>query len=195
MKRIIWLIIAVGAVVYFSNSYIEKRAQEKATFVENERLEHATKSAVSQMASRTNSITDWETILNKGKDFGYGSIMTVELERLWMQKRPILFIGSIKDITTHDQSQYAVLVERSVHSTLGTELQLSLLSNKDRLDSFLKEHPELFEGVQFDNDVAVVAKIDSIRTVYFSEEGGWRKEVKIGEGELIDVLYTGDVRF
>ncbi|RJQ46882.1 MAG: hypothetical protein C4528_06215 [Gammaproteobacteria bacterium] len=199
MKRIVWIIIAVAAVGYFSNSYMEKRAKREAERAEVERVEHATKAAVSQMASRTNSVTGWETNLSKGERFRFEPILTVELERLWLQQRPILFIGSIKDIATRDQSQYVVLVERSLFSSFdymfGTELQLSLLSNKDRVDSFLKEHPDLFKDFGFKNGVAVVAQINSIRTTYVSGEEGEREEVKIGDGELIDLLYTGDVRF
>ena len=199
MKKIIWIIIAVAAVGYFSNSYMEKRAKSEAERAEAERVEHATKAAVSQMALRTKSVTDWETNLSKGERFRFEPILTVELERLWLQQRPILFIGSIKDIATHDQSQYIVSVERSLFSSFGymfgTELQLSLLSNKDRVDSFLIEHPDLFKDFGFKNGVAVVAQINSIRTTYVSGEEGKREEVKIGDGELIDILYTGDIRF
>lgn len=199
MKRIVWIIIAVAAVSYFSNSYMEKRAKRETKRVETERLEHATKAAVSKMASRTNSVTDWEANLSKGERFRLEPILTVELERLWMQQRPIVFIGSIKDIATRDQSQYVVLVERSLFSSFdymfGTELQLSLLSNKDKVDSFLKEHPDLFKDFGFKNGVAVVAQINSIRTTYVTGEEGEREEVKIGDGELIDILYTGDVAF
>ena len=199
MKRIIWIIVAVAVVGYFFNSYTENKAKRETDRVEAERIEQATKDAVSQMTSRTNAVRDWEENFSKGEKFRFAPILTVELERLWLQQRPILFIGAIKDIASHNQAQYAVLVERSLFGSfdfmLGTELQLSLLSNKEKIDIFLKEHPDLFKDFGFNNGVAVVARINSIRTTYVTGEEGEREEVKIGDGELIDILYTGDITF
>lgn len=199
MKRIVLIIAAIAVAGYFFNSYMENKARRKAERVEAERIEQATKTALSQMASRTNAVRDWEANLSKGESFRFEPILTVELEQLWLQQRPILFIGSIKDIATHDQSQYVVLVERSLFGSFDymfeTELQLSLLSDKDRVDSFLKEHPDLFKDYGFNNSVAVVARINSIRTTYVLGEEGERDEVKIGDGKLIDILYIGDVTF
>ncbi len=178
---------------------MEKQAKREAERAEEEKTELSTKTAVSQMASRTNAVTDWGKNLSKGDKFRLEPILTIELERLWLQQRPILFIGAIKDIATHDQSHYTVLVERSLFGSFeymfGTKLQLSLVSEKDRLDTFLNGHPDLFKDNGFNNGIAVVAHIDSIRTAYVPGEEGEREEVKIGDGELVDILYTGDVTF
>lgn len=199
MKKIVWLIIVIATGGYFINSHMESKARREAKRAEEKKIELATKTAVSQMASRTNAVTDWEANLCKGDKFRFEPILTIELERLWLQQRPILFIGTIKDIATHDKSHYTVLVGRSLFGSFdymfGTELQLELVSEKDRLDTFLKEHPDLFKDYGFKNGIAVVAHIDSIRTTYVPGEEGERDEVKIGDGELIDILYTGDVSF
>ena len=199
MKKIVWIVIAAAVIGYFINSYTVNKAKREAERAEAERIEQATKTAVSQMASRTNAIPDWEARLSKGERFRFEPILTVELERLWLQQRPILFIGAIKDVATHDDSQYEVLIERSLYGSFdfmfGTELQLSLLSSKSRIDSFLKEHPDLFKDYGFKNGVAVVARINAIRTVSVPGEEGEREEVKIGDGELLDILHTGDVTF
>ena len=76
-----------------------------------------------------------------------------------------------------------------------TTIQLSLLSEKEKVDSFLKEYPALFKYYGLKNGVAVVARINSIRTTYVPGEEGGREEVKIGNGELVDILYTGHVTF
>ena len=199
MKKIVWIIIVIAVGGYFINLYMENKAKREAEHAKEEKIALATKTAVSQMASRTNAVTDWETNLSRGDKFRFEPILTIELERLWRQQRPILFIGAIKDIATHDQSHYTVLVERSLFGSFeyifGTELQVSLISEKDRLDTFLKEHPELFKDNGFKNGIAVVAHIDSIRTVYITGEEGEREEIKVGDGELVDILYTGDITF
>ena len=199
MKKIILIIIAVVIGGYFVNSYMENKAKRDAEVAEAKRIEQATKSAVAQMVSQTGAVDGWEVRLSKGENFRFETILTVELERLWLQNQPILFIGSIKDIATYDQSHYTVSVERSLFGSFeymfGTELQLSLLSRKERMDSFLKKHPDLFKDYGFNNGVAVVARINAIRTMYVPGEEGERVEVKIGDGELVDIMYTGDVQF
>lgn len=194
MKKIVWIIIAVAVIGYFINSYTVNKAMREAERAEAKRIEQSTKTKVSRMASRTNAISNWEENLSKGESFRFEPILTVELEQFWLQQKPILFIGSIKDIATHDHSQYVVLLERSLYGSFdymfGTELQLSLLSSKAQVDSFLKKYPDLFKDYGFNNGVAVVARINSIRTTTVLGD-----EVKIGDGELLDILYTGDVTF
>jgi hypothetical protein len=196
MKKIIWIIIAIAAVAFFFNSYIENNARREASRAKAEKIEHAIKNAVSQMASRTNAVKDWESKLSKGEYFRFEPILTVELEKLWLQQAPVLFIGSIKDIATHDQSQYVVVIERSIFGNLdhmyGTELELSLFSDKNKIDTLLEEHPDLFKDFGLKNGVAVVARINSIKTTYVAGEEGERNEVKTGHGELVDILYTGN---
>ena len=67
------------------------------------------------------------------------------------------------------------------------------IASKEIVDSFLRKHPDLFK--RFNDSVAVVARIYSIRTINIFGEEGQRREVKIGDGELVDIRYTGDVHF
>jgi len=117
MKRIVWIIISVAVAGYFFNSYTVNKAEREAERAEAKRIEQAMKTTVLQMASRSNAVSNWEANLSKGESFRFEPILTVELERLWLQQRPILFVGSIKDIATHDHSQYVVLVERSLYGS------------------------------------------------------------------------------
>ena len=201
MKKIIWIIVALVIGGYLVNSYLENEAKRDAERAKAKRVKQTIKSAVAEMVSRTGAVDDWDSRLSKGERFRFGSIFTVELEKLWLENHPILFIGNIKDIATYNESHYIVLIERSLFSSFdymfGTELQLSLLSSKERIDSFLKQHPDLFKdnAYGFSNGVAVIARVKTIRTTYVPGEEGEREEVRIGEGELVNILYTGDVRF
>lgn len=199
MKKTIWILIALVAGGYFVNSYFENKAKREAEEAEAKRVERAIRSSVAQMVSRTGAIHDWEQLLSKGEIWRFEPILTIELERLWLNKEPILFIGAVKDIATHDQTQYKVIVERSLFGrseyVFDTELQLSLISKKEQIDSFLKKHPNLFKDNGFNNGIGVVAHINAIRTMYVPGEEGEREEVKIGDGELIDIIFTGGVTF
>lgn len=181
---------------YFVNSYLEKSSKREGERAEQKRIEQTTKSLVAEMISRTNAIDGWEHQLSKGEECRVEPILTVELEKLWLVNRPILFIGAIKDIGTQNESHYTVLVEwGSLNHMFVTELQLSLSSPKGRIDAFLKQHPDLFKEYGFNNGVAVIARVNGIRTVYVSGKEGERNEAKIGEGELVDIVYTGRVEF
>ena len=199
MKKIIWIIVVLAIGGYLVHSYLEKRAKLEAEGAEAKRIEQTIRSSVAEMVSRTNAVDGWDRLLSKGERFRFEPILTVELEKLWLASRPILFIGAIKDIATHNESHYTVLVERSLLGSFDymfdTELQLSLLSPKQRIDSFLKQHPNLFKEYGFNNSVAVIARVNTIRTTYISGEEGARDEVKIGNGVLVDILFTGDVQF
>ena len=198
MKKIIWIIVALVIGGYLVNSYLENEAKRDAERAKAKRVKQTIKSAVAEMVSRTGAVDDWDSRLSKGERFRFGSIFTVELEKLWLENHPILFIGNIKDIATYNESHYIVLIKRNFlfGYMFGTELQLSLLSSKERIDSFLKQHPDLFkDSYGFSNGVAVIARVKTIRTTYVPGEEGEREEVRIGEGELVNILYTGDVRF
>lgn len=199
MKKIIWILVAFVVGGYFVNSYLETKAKREAEEAKAKRIELSIKSSVAQMVSRTGAIVDWEQRLCKGEGFQLGGFLTIELERLWLQNHPILFKGTVKDITTHDQTQYKVLVEKrgfgSFKCLFGPELQLSLLSRKEQIDSFLQKHPGLFHDPGFNNSVVVVAHINAIRTTDVHGAEGEREEIKIGDGELVDIIFTGDVTF
>ncbi|MEK6690026.1 MAG: hypothetical protein AABY78_01845 [Nitrospirota bacterium] len=77
----------------------------------------------------------------------------------------------------------------------GTELQLMLQCPKQKVDLFLKAHPNLLKDFWVKNEVTVVADIDEIDTKLVSGPDGEREEIKIGKGKCIDMLYTGDVKF
>ena len=191
------MVLAIGG--YLVNSYLGKRAKREAERAEAKRIEQTIRSSLAEMVSRTNAVDGWDRLLSKGERFRFEPILTVELEKLWLTNRPILFIGAIKDIATHNESHYTVLIERSLLGSFdymfNTELQLSLLSPKQRIDSFLKQHPDLFKEYGFNNSIAVIARINAIRTIYISGEERARDEVKIGNGVLVDILFSGNIQF
>jgi hypothetical protein len=199
MKRLIGIIVVLLIGAYFVNSFLENKTKEKAKKAEKARIEMATKDAVSQLVKRTNAIDNWEKDLSKGEQYRFGSILTLELERLWLTDRPILFIGSIKDISTIDQENYRIRIERSFFHKLNymfkTELQLDLQCSKQRIDSLLREHPNLLKDFGFNNGVAFVADIDKIETTIVSGSEDKKEEIRIGKGKCLDMLYIGGVHF
>lgn len=198
ITKLIWIVVAVAIGVFFVNKLLDDRAKRDAQRAETHRVEQETKTVVSKMAADSNAVTDWDKRLGKDGNYRMSPVLTIELEQLWQGDRPILFIGSIKDISSGVGGDYLVLMERGLFTSdpmFATELRLSLHAPKALIDPFLAKHPKLFADSGFNNGVAVVAKVQAINTSDERGEDGERVEVKTGLGELLEIQYTGDVFF
>ena len=194
MKRAIWILIVIVVGAYFANNHFENRARRKAKEAEAEKVKQARKDAVARLVTRTNAFDQWEKDLSKGRRIRPDPILTIELERLWLQDRPILFIGTISDIATSNEENYTVEIQRALLINapylFSTNLQLDLQCSKQKVDLFLKAHPNLFLGYDFKNVdvVAVVAKINKIETKTVAGSEGQEEKTKIGKGRCIDMV-------
>lgn len=198
MKRIVWIIIIIAVIGYFISNYLEDQAKKKADEAEKERIELATKDAVSKMVQQHNASSDWQDKLTRGERIRREKILSIELENLWIPQ-PILFIGSIQDVSTLDDENYRLEIERDILHNLShyyfTELKLELSCNKKIFDDLMKENKKLFTDFGFSNGVAFIADISQVKSDFYIDEEGNKKEVRIGIGKCIDLIYIGRVRF
>jgi hypothetical protein len=201
MKKFIWILIVLVVVGYFVNSYLNKEAHNEAIKIKREQANQATISSIKKMVSRTGAIGEWEKQLSNGESFRFEPLLTIELEKVWLIKEPILFIGNIKDIATYNETLYKIILERNIYLgsydyEFSTGLNLSLTARKNMIDEFLRKYPNLLS--LYDNNVAVIARISSIRSIYIPYEEmdiNGERNIKVGDGELIDILYIGDLNF
>ena len=172
----------------------EREGLQKAEWA---RAKRETVEGISRLVAETNAVVDWDRQLSKGKKYRLEPILTIELERLWMSGRPILFLGAIDDIKTHDAEMYTVTWSQSLDAVLkymfDTDLHLSLRCNRKEIDAFLAANPKLFENAGFNNVVAVIANITAIRTDRMSKGDEGSKETRVGDGACLRLLYVGDV--
>ena len=197
LKKLKWILLGLLIGAYTINTYFVNKAANEAKQIESNRKQQVIKDSINELVSSTSAIENWEESLGKGEAYRLEPIMTVELEQLWLQGKPILFIGDIKDIATYDDNFYTLSLERGLFSSsdfeFSTELQLSLSAPKQKIDTLLDLHPDLFKRSAFDNNIAVVAQVQNIQSKTKSGEEGAHQEDKIGVGELIDILYIGDI--
>ena len=199
MKKAIWIVLVFVIAGYLINSYLTNEKKREEEQAENTRIEKKIKDEISRFASESNAITDWEKILSKGEVVRSEPILTIELEKLWLRKRPILFLGSIKDISTYNKNNYIVLIERGYFSyskyMFADDLRLSLICKKDVIDTLLSNKPDLFKDSGLYNNIAVTAHLDSIETKEIPNDEGDTDDIKIGDGKLIDIKYLGNIIF
>lgn len=193
MKRIseaVPIVFVVGFITFFIVYVVlENSAREKDELAKKQQA----KKALLSLANRYNAIHDWKKQLCGGQEFRYEEVMTVELQNLWLTKKPILWIGDIRDVSKNGELQYLINLSDSLVSDefdqweLNTAIELSLVCPKGIYDTFIKNHKD-HKGY---NSVAVIAKIESIASSQFVDDDDdeivskW--DVKIGNGKLIDI--------
>jgi hypothetical protein len=187
IKRIIIILIVVAVGGYFINDYYQGKAKEKREFaaekVACQEKREESHVAVAHMVSKYNAVNDWEDKLREGstgKRENKENILTMELENLWLINRPILFRGTIKDISTFDTDNYLMTLDGRWKT--GTQWALTLKSPKTMIDSFLNAHPK---AASHGFTVAVIAKINKLDTNYRVTEEGSGEEKTITEGKTI----------
>ncbi len=188
MKNIVWILLVLAGIGLYVNRLTDMKSKEDAKVAEANAIKQASKIAVSKMVMRTNAINDWESkLFNDGK-IRRRSFLTIELEKLWVQDRPILFTGSIKDISTIDASHYRIILE--TRKWRLDSLELSLISRKPMIDKFIENNPDAVGRSLFSHDdIAVAATIESVRVIDVAEDGEV-EQLRIGEGQLIEIMYA-----
>ena len=138
VKKIIWIILGIVITGFIINSYMVNYAIKDAKKIDNIRKANAIKSSINDLVSFNGGLNNWEERLGKGEAYRLEPIMTLELEELWLQNRPILFIGYVKDIATYNETFYTLTVEREPFGSsdfeFSTELQLSLHASKYQIN-------------------------------------------------------------
>jgi hypothetical protein len=196
--RLIFVLVVLAIVAYLVNGYLERIALEKADRERRESIERSVRASVSKMVSQYDALSDWQEKLSQTKSLKTEKILSIDLERLWLVERPILFVGSIQDISTMDGQFYRVRMKNHRPGDPGrlslAQLGLEIKCAQTMLDSFMEAYPNLLAGPAFPNGVAVIAKIAEIKTQAVSGEES-KEELRIGVGDCLDMTYTGHVPF
>lgn len=196
MKRVLWILVALGIVAWIVNSSIENRKARDADRAERQQKLEAVRARVQALASRRNASSNWVERLAGDERYRFEPVLTIELEELWIEQGPILFIGAVKDIASKGDEGYIVTFERSLTSGLDyffdTEFRLELTSGKEPVDSLLRSHPDLFENLGMQNGVAVVANVEKVESLEYVGEDGQLVDVKVGVGQIVELLFVGD---
>jgi hypothetical protein len=198
IKMIIGALVILGICGSLVNKYLNNRTKEIAEREKAERSRQKIASTLKEMVTHFNAIDDWEKELAKGENLRTSKILTIELERLWVHERPILFCGAIEDISTIDDKSYSVRIGRglmNINYMFLTNLVLVLRCSKSKIDDFLEKHPRLFSDLGLTKNVAVIARITQLKTEYYSDEEGSRQESRVGIGNCLAIMHMGQIQF
>ncbi len=190
MKRaFLFIILILLAVTLIFYAVSRNRAYKAQIESEKTQKEKNLIAAVENLKDRHNAF-DWAKELSNDRDDRFFKpVLTLELEKLWLTDRPTLFIGSIRDISTLDQNRY--VLKLSGFWLMRLDYGLELICSKQTIDSLLEKHPDVVGGIN--NGIAVIAKIKNIKSVSVSKNEGETENMRIGEGEAIDIIYVDDL--
>ena len=194
MKKIVTYIVVVAIGWFVINAVIDSRRRAEIEEIEAAARAAEAEAAIAQFSSRYNAVADWVEKLSHGRGLLH-PVLTIELEPYWLTERPILFEGTINDVATYDDQHYTIRIRQTflqnIEFFMGTEFRLRLLAGKEEIDKLLKDNPDIMSPFNLMNSLIVVAQIDSI-LAETTLENGYEREVKVGKGTLLDLLYMGN---
>ena len=192
---IAFILLATVFFKYYNDSHAVHMAKLKTEDIKEQKIKQELNASIQQQVKNFNAKTDWiEKLSQKSTLSRSNMIFSYELENLWIGKQPILFIGRISDIKIKNQDEYIVLIDRDYFTNetmLETDIQLELSAPKSIIDPFLKKHTEVMQIYNSDKGIAVIAKIDSLKTNYIISETQEKYEIKTGKGEMLHIQYMG----
>ena len=195
MGKYIWITFWIAIITFFIFQYIEKSEKDEANRIQREEHQLNIKNKISDLLKKTNANYQWNKELAKGESFRLEPILTIELEKVWITKTPISFKGRIKDITTENNESYIVDFKQSImteYNLFNTDLELRMTAPKSIIDRLLEKYPTLLTENQYDDNIIVIAKITSIEKKYIQSDDNVVKDVKVGIGEILDIMYIGE---
>lgn len=149
------------------------------------------RSEVQALAMKWEADQEWEQRLAGAHGNRITQVLSAELQRLWIDRPSILFIGTLEDISrlpdgsfqltlTHDGLMSSKLL---IMSSFGIRVRCSETIGIALLTAHEKERVGLYSGV------AVVAHIENV-----VQEGSGDDTKRIGVGKCLEALYLGTTR-
>lgn len=205
--HILFLIFAIGFVIYQLNSdnegNEEKEANKVAEQIERDSRMEEILNQIENSVSAYNATVGWEKELVDSTGYRSGSIFTIELEDIWLTDNPLLFYGTIEDISTINNGEALVEFDIDTYSQndvfLHSDLNLHLTTDLETARQFLESYSKTRNGILRQRYVAIIATISSVdnKKMLYAEEDYddiyiEDSDIKIGKGRILDMVYIGD---
>jgi len=187
--------IASLIIINILSGCAEKKEQKKVERVVQEYNGHFQQIKRSLIA-KYNADTSWVKRLLGNESFRLYSIKTIEVEKAWLEKNPILFEGNLTDISSINENDYFLEfglsdLQTNIYIDEHDVFFLKVRFPKTKIDTLLKEYPELLKDYLpvFSHQFLIVAKIDSIaKTITFKNENYINIRFGIGEGYDLKIV-------
>ncbi|MCK4911636.1 MAG: hypothetical protein KAR83_08325 [Thermodesulfovibrionales bacterium] len=191
--RILFILVAIVAGIYYYNDIQNERAIEKTKEEKRIEYENEINLKINQMVQKYNANDNWTEDLTSNKDF-LAPVMTIEIERVWLNN-PILFIGNIDDISTYNQSDYLLSISYSSFDSLSKypalyslDIELELKCPKKLVDTKIPNSGIIKSFLE--SNTAIIAQVDSVKNIKYFDDEGNQTNIRVGVGKCLDFIYV-----
>lgn len=193
MIRYVFVLLILIGLGYWAYSSRQEHVKTEKQQTEIEARREVLKNAVTKMAAKSNAVTSWGSDLAGGKGERTSLVFSAELQKVWVVGRPILFMGSIKDIALNKDGSYQIAIEDDGNDNPA----LFLLQNKLRINLRcpesitvpLIEAEKSEQSLNHGANIAIIGLIDSIESSSENIPDGDPITVLTGVGKCINALY------
>jgi hypothetical protein len=144
--------------------------------------------SIDALARKSKAQTNWKSLLGSSDFAALNRVYTIDVERVWIGEKPVLFLGILEDVATHDKANYHLFVRD--YDVFFPELRLHIICPKILVDPVLaavrKDKESILPG-----GIAVTARIIRVEHEMFFA-GEQTNHIIIGSGQCVDLLHIGD---
>jgi hypothetical protein len=192
LKRALVVFIGVAILGFAVSAMLEARQRDQERERKYLAEQKAYEARLEEFVESYDADDVWLEEVFRNKDM-MSEVMTIELEPYWLGDRPILFNGKLIDVKTHDDSYYVVKLRQTTMQKIGfsmvADFGVDVLAEKSIVDKLLHDNPDIMSLFNLFTTLHAIVNIDRIRTVT-EGDGGESTEVLVGEGVLLDMLYS-----
>lgn len=192
-KILIYTILCVGIVIG-AIAWWQVRVESERKKVAEEQKRQALKASVLDMAANVDALTDWERTLTGGERFKTSPVLTAELQKLWLNNRPILFVGYIEDIIANEDGTYQMQVGHGFNTSfifLGNDIKVNLRCPGKIVAPIIEASKRNIIG-ELGAGVAVTGTIERIASAVGKDSEGNSTSILTGYGGCLDAIYLGE---
>jgi hypothetical protein len=195
IRTLAWL-TGIVLVSYFAYSTYKNQSLRAELDTARERVRadqiNSLTSSLRAMIKRHEANDKWVKVLMGSETFRMSPVLTAELQEQWIGSNPILFIGTVGDVSKSADGNYRVQVARSIMSGdeffLSNDISIEVSCAPDRMQPYLKAATDPSRNAGF-ADTAIIAHIAEITSKVDKDVDGKSATTLIGVGECSELLF------
>ena len=193
LRRLVYSII-LAVLGYWGYSSWQSSVEENRQEVERQAQVEKLKSKITEVALKNRAAVDWPLRLARDNRFGNSPVLSIELQDLWINGKPILFVGTVTDIVRTSKETVLLSIDYGWADPIfgqgtlfSTILRVKAQCANALAAPLIAAASSSVAYLPFSN-VALVANIDMIESSTERGEKGEPIEVRTGTGKCIDIV-------
>ena len=195
LRRLVYSII-LAALGYWGYSTWQSSVEKNRQQVERQAQKEKLKSRITEVALKYGAVIDWPSRLTRENRLRDLPVLSAELQDLWINSKPILFVGKVRDIIRTSEEAVLLSIDygwadpifgHGIEALNAAGLRVKVQCANALAAPLIAASSSSVAYSPFSN-VALVANIDMIESSTERGEKGEPIEVRTGTGKCIDIV-------